>query len=161
MGAVASIEQEFTTIARVVAIAQQKPGRKTVGVKVATDDGDEIWLNAYADKAGELGKGERYEFKYKGDGKYVTSHKHITPHGHQPSQQQQPQQNGKKMDQYWSPKPRDPQERKEIWCNSMLQREIEMGRGFMSEDQLVARAQVHAKVWDRVFGNSDQSLAAD
>jgi hypothetical protein len=157
MGAVASIEQEFTTTARIVAIAQQKPGRKTVGVKVATDEGDEIWVNVYADKAAELGKGERYEFKYKGDGKYVTSYKHITPHGHQAQQEPQPQQgNGKKMD-YWSPKPRDPQERMEIWVNSMLGREIEMGRGFMSEDQLVARAQVHKSVYGRVFGDQQQT----
>lgn len=60
---------------------------------------------------------------------------------------------------YWRPKPRDPAEQKQIFVCAMLGREIDMGRGFMSEDQLVNRALVHSKVWERVFGAGAQTTA--
>jgi hypothetical protein len=62
-----------------------------------------------------------------------------------------PASNGpKKMDQYWTPKPRDPAEQRQIWVCAMLCRDME-GRAGMTEQELVERGAMHARVWDALF----------
>ncbi len=135
-------------------IGPKKDGWKTRGIK----DSEGEWWNVPEADAGSLRIGMTYHVEFVRTPKGYRNIENIVPAAAAPAETGQPQQNGKKMD-YWSPKPRDPQERMEIWVNSMLGREIEMGRGFMSEDQLVARALIHKNVYGRVFG--DKANVAD
>jgi hypothetical protein len=157
----------------VISIAEIRPPKNGRGrsYSVYTIDGNE--LSIYPDKLGLIRTGERYEVevtdKKSEHGRIyrdIVSVKHLpAAHGQfiqaglpaRPQPIPQPPTNGsQKMDQqYWTPKPRDPDERKQIWVCALLARDMEMmdlGRGFMSEQELIARGEIHARVWDRLFG---------
>ena len=55
-------------------------------------------------------------------------------------------------DPYWRPKPRDPEEREQIFVAMGLKTDIEMGRVGPSEDDLVERIGTWRHVWARTFG---------
>ena len=157
MGALAE-QPKYTTVIEVVAIAKQKEGRKTVGVKGATEHG-ELWVNFYADKAATLERGERYEIQYQGDLKLVTSFKHITPHGHQATGNEAPrtpqQGNGKKMDTQNYFRPTSPRDAERMFVCSTLNAFIQTGRVPNEVPALVSYVTALRDVWQQTFGADD------
>lgn len=140
MTTLAELLPKYTTVIKVLAIAPKKEGRKTVGVKGATPEGDDLWVNFYADKAEKLERGERYEIQYQGDLKLVTTYKHLTPHGHQPREQAPQQTNGKKMDAQEYRNAKSSQEREEIAVLALLKSLIEAHQIIGSDYAQLVRA---------------------
>lgn len=158
MGALAE-QPKYTTVIKVIAVAAKKEGRKTVGVKGITTEGDELWVNFYAEKAATLDRGESYEIQYQGDLKLVTSFKHITPHGHQaPPEAARPQapqqQNGKKMDQYF--KPTSPRDSKRMFICSLMNAMIQSRQVVLDNGPLSDAITMLADVYDRTIGKEDE-----
>jgi hypothetical protein len=154
------------TYKAIIAIAGiRPPNGRGKSYTVETADGNE--LSIWPDKLGLLRSGEQYEVQIadkENNGRtyhnIIGTPRHLGPYREpkeDPKPKPQPPQpptNGKKMDQYWTPKPRDPAEQRQIWICALLCRDMEGGRNLMSEQELIERAEIHARVWDALFGVS-------
>ena len=141
----------------VIVVAQiTPPSGRGKSARIDTEDGNTLWV--WPDKLGLIREGEQYEVEgnIRADYHNITTVRHLGPY--RPPKQQPPAtasapplqpKNGKKMDYY---KPRDPDEQRQIWVCAMLGREIDMGRGLMTEEALLARGKIHAAVWEKLFG---------
>jgi hypothetical protein len=146
-----------------IAVAKIAPPAGAVkSYTLTTYDGNELSL--WPDKIGLIRTGQRYAVEVTDKEVRGKVYHRIggTPKclgAYQPAEEQlkpppkpQPQTNGKKMD-YWTPKPRDPADLKQIWCNALLGREIEKCPVLMTKEELLSRAEIHADVWDQIFGS--------
>ena len=154
------------TYKAVIAIAGiRPPNGRGKSYTLFTEDGNEFSI--WPDKIGLLRTGEQYEVQVadKESGGRVYHNisgtpRHLGPYREpkeEPKPKPQPPQppaNGTKKMDYWTPKPRDPAEQRQIFVCALLCRDMESGRGFMSEQELIERGEIHARVWDALFGVS-------
>jgi hypothetical protein len=144
----------------VITIADIRPPKNGRGSHtIYTIDGNEFGI--WRDKIGLVCIGEQYEIevadKEAGDGRVY--HNIVgTPHRVKQPQPQPSTPTGKTMDQqYWTPKPRNPAEQKQIWVCAMLCRDMEACDGLMKIEQLIKRGEIHAQVWEHLFGVNGMS----
>jgi hypothetical protein len=158
MGA-ALAEKFSTTTITVERIADQKEGRKTIGV-LSTDD---VWYNIWAADVDAVRVGETYEFEYKGDGRYIQTKtiRHITPHGHQPTAvpQSPPPKETKKMDQQFY-KPWSPEDRRSAFICAQMTAFIRAGQVRLKENEISGACAEIAAGYD-YWLEQDKKLAAD
>lgn len=154
----------YTAVIEVVGI--RPPSGRGKSYTVDTAEGTE--LSIWPDKLGLLRTNETYQVEVTDNEKngrlyhnITGTPRHLGPYRAaknttkaEPATTPQPPTNGKKMEQpYYRSKPRDPAEQKQIWVCAMLCRDMESGRGLMSEAELIERGQMHARVWDELFSN--------
>jgi hypothetical protein len=152
--------EKFRAVIQIAKITP--PTGRGRSARVDTVNGATLWI--WPNKVGLLREGEEYEVEGNVNLDYhnITKVRHIGPYrppkqpapnapAMQPKTLQPKQQNGKHMEGNYY-KPRSPDEQRQIWVCALLGREIDMGRGFLSEEVLIARGKVHKKVWEELFG---------
>jgi hypothetical protein len=142
--------------ARIAVAGIRVPNGKVKSFTIVTHDGGELSL--WPDKIGLIRADQEYEVEIaekQGNGRVfhniIGTPRHLGAY-RPPTTDEQPTPKGSKKMDYWTPKPRDPHEQKQIWVCALLGREIEIGRQLLSDVELLARAKIHAAVWDELFG---------
>jgi hypothetical protein len=168
-----TLEKDQTYQAVITVAEIRPPNGRGKSYALISEEGHEFSI--WPDKIGLIRSGEQYEVQISDKESNGRVYHNITgtprhlgpyrPPKEAPSTlpelpKQLPASNGpKKMDQqYWTPKPRNPAEQKQIFVCALLSREIEVlgesHRAFMTKEEMLARAAIHADVWDALFAEA-------
>jgi hypothetical protein len=135
--------------AAIVVTKLTPPQGRSVSYRVDTRAGNVLWI--YKTNVALLRVGDEYDVEgnIKGNFHNITAVKRLGPAPEDDEPAVFKPAEKKKMEYY---RPRDPDERREIFVCALLCRDMEMGRDFMSKALLIERGKIHKAVWQALFG---------